>query len=313
MKNFMKFILVLVGTLVLSNAVAADKVVVIPLNSSKKLMNVVTVSAMGGDFTDPVAAVKSITNATSANPYLVIIGPGNYSLTKTIVMKPYVSITGAGQQATKLIGAMSIETLDVSSTVIFGSDNASLSNLAVENTGGDVYSVAIYNDTNSTIIHDVTAYASGGERNYGIVNSNCSPTIKNVTTSASGGTFSDGIFNKSSSPIITNVTASASLGGTSSAGVYNVDSSPIMTDVSFYASGGTTNYGVVDWENSSSIISECKIAGDTKGVKISAAATTRIIRSSIIGGVEGTGTISCVNSDNGIDKELNDSCEEIGP
>lgn len=53
MLKSLSFILALVIALSTSAVVfAADKVVAIPFNSSKKFKNVVTVSATGGDFTD---------------------------------------------------------------------------------------------------------------------------------------------------------------------------------------------------------------------------------------------------------------------
>lgn len=83
---------------------AANQVVVIPLSSSKQLKNVITVSVQGGDFTNPVSTLKSIADATADNLYLVAIGPGVYPLTESLVMKPYVSIVGAGELVTKLTG-----------------------------------------------------------------------------------------------------------------------------------------------------------------------------------------------------------------
>jgi hypothetical protein len=61
-------------------ALAADKLVVIPLfGHSKPLKNVVTVAKLSGKFTDPVAAVNSITDASENNPYFVVIGLGVYT------------------------------------------------------------------------------------------------------------------------------------------------------------------------------------------------------------------------------------------
>ena len=100
MKSFKHCTAVLVSILFLSQAVAAEKVV-IPLDSAKKkLVHIVTVPVGDGDFTDPVAAVDSITDASAAKPYLVMIGPGVYTLTRTLVMKPFVTITGSGQDYT---------------------------------------------------------------------------------------------------------------------------------------------------------------------------------------------------------------------
>lgn len=286
-KNFMQFIVVLVGILFLSQAVAADKVVVIPLSSSKKLMNVVTVSAKGGDFTDPVAAVNSINNASASNPYLVFIGPGNYSLTQTLFMKSFVTIAGAGQDATTLIGAISSSAATEISAIISGADNSTLRDLTVENTGGSDYSIALYNNGTSPVIQDVTAIASGATSNLGVLNISCSSVMTDVTATGSGGTTNRGVANANGS-------------------------SPIMTDVTATASGGTSSYGLRS-HTSSPIIRHCTLDGTTGSIYVTAG-TTRVIRSSIINGVNvESGTLTCVNSDNGVDNELDIDCTVILP
>ena len=161
MRYIIHFAAALTVCLSMSLAVAQDRVVVIPLNSAKELNHVVTVSATGGDFTNPVAAVNSITDASAAKPYLVMIGPGVYTLTQTLVMKPFVTISGSGRNATTLTGAISLGNA-TNSAVISGADNATLRGLTVENTGGGTYSIALLNYGSVPVIQDVTARASGG-------------------------------------------------------------------------------------------------------------------------------------------------------
>ncbi|MHB8789616.1 MAG: hypothetical protein ACYDBT_07020 [Desulfobulbaceae bacterium] len=221
---------------------AADKVVVIPMNSAKMLKNVVTVSEKGGDFTNPVSAVSSITDATANNPYLVLIGPGIYTLTQTLLMKPYVLIAGSGQEATTLKGGISSDTYDAASALVSGSDNAVLCDLSIENTGGGKYSMAMYNGNSSPIIRDVTATASGGDNNRGVYNFESSPVMTDMSATASGGTVSNyGVLSSNSSPNMTNVTATAIGGGS---GVYNVSSDAIMTEIIATAYGGGNASGV---------------------------------------------------------------------
>ncbi len=72
----------------------------------KKYANVIVVAKSGGDFTDPVLAVGSITNASSSNPYLVKITSGVYSIgSNRLVMKPYVDIEGSGEITTRITGS----------------------------------------------------------------------------------------------------------------------------------------------------------------------------------------------------------------
>lgn len=261
-------------------AMAEDRVVVIPLFcGGEALKNVVTVAKANGNFTDPVAAVNSISDASAANPYIVVIGPGIYSLTQTLVMKQYVDIVGSGENVTKITGAISTNDDDISSTLIFGANNATLSSLTMENTGGHWYSFALYNSNASPTISNVTAIASWASidnycvrnvlsspvmtnvtaisvpsdagKSIGVYNtSNSSPTMTNVIANASGGTDNYGIWNASSSPTMINVTATAS-GGSMSFGVCNRGfSSPTMTNVTATASGTGTNRGVYNSSSS---------------------------------------------------------------
>lgn len=284
MRYLIHFVAVLVFSFSLSVAEAQNKVVVVPLNSAKKFDNVVTVSAKGGDFTDPVAAVNSISGATEANPYLVFIGPGVYTLTQTLVMKPYVTIAGSGQNATILTGAISSESFD--SAIVRGADNATLCNLAIKNTGGGEQAFALYNDNSSPIINNVTAIAFGGTF------------------------FNYGVLNGSSSARLTHVIAEA-YGGTSPAGVYNGASQPIMTDVVATASGGSAeSYGVFNY-NSSAVIKQSTLTGSV-GIYVNLG-STKVIRSSIIGAATiddavGTTSLTCVYSDNGTEP-LNSGCQ----
>lgn len=239
------------------NSFAYGKVVVIPLNTTakvvnKKLQNVVIVSKSGGDFSDPVIANDSITDASASNPYLIYIGPGVYVLTETLVMKEHVSIAGAGQNVTKISGNISTESDDASSAVISGVDNTNLSDLTVENMGTRKYSIAIYNNNSSPYIYNISANATGGENNIGIYNFDQStPVIKNVNANAEKGSNNIGIKNLATGNLIMeNVTAIASE-GTNNSGVVNIWPSAIMFNVIARASEGTgINYGVHNYQAS---------------------------------------------------------------
>jgi pectin methylesterase-like acyl-CoA thioesterase len=135
----MKMMLGFIGVLILLaplTAFAQNKVVVIPLfgDDAKPLKNIVTVAKANGMFTDPLAAVNSITDASEINPYVVVIGPGIYTISKTLVMKPYVNITGCGENFTILKGAISKNVYN-ESAIISGIENSALTSLTVENTG----------------------------------------------------------------------------------------------------------------------------------------------------------------------------------
>jgi hypothetical protein len=122
--------------------------------------NVVIVAKSGGDFTDPIAAVNSITDASAAKPYLVKIMPGVYDLgTASLQMKEYVDVEGSGAENTVIMssnnnGAGWICTVG---TVVMAS-NSSISVIKVVNTppatGDFLTSAAI-------VFNDVKAEAEG--------------------------------------------------------------------------------------------------------------------------------------------------------
>lgn len=151
------------------SAYSHQKVVVVPLSLAKKLGNVVTVAKSGGDFTTPAAAMASISDARYDNPYIIVIGPGIYQLSETLVMKNYVSVIGSGQFATILRGAISTVYADQRSALVSGRGTGELSNLAIENSGGSSFSFGIFSfDPDSFVIQNVRVKVSGGNNNRGI-------------------------------------------------------------------------------------------------------------------------------------------------
>jgi hypothetical protein len=308
MRYFVCPIAVLMVCFSISWAAAQDKVVVIPLNSARQLQNVVTVSPKGGDFTDPIAAVNSIT-AAADNPYLVLIGPGIYVLTQTLSMKPYVSITGSGQGITILTGAISSDT-SADAAIVAGADNATLTNLTVENTGGTGgnTAVAIHNNFSSPMIQNVSATASGALFSAGVLNSFSTSRMDNVTASATGSILNIGVYNVGSGTYMTNVTASAE-GGVQNYGVWNAGAPlAIMYNVNADAVNplaGTTSYGIYN-TTASPNLRNCRTDGDTNGIYVDAGSTVRVTQSSILNGfiVEVGGTLTCATSDNGVDLPL---------
>jgi len=206
---------------------ALDKVVVIPLMGSKgkPLKNIVTVAKANGDFTDPVAAMESITDASDSNPYLMVIGPGIYTITSTLQMKRYVDIVGSGRNITILHGAISSDNVDAPSAIISLADRTTLSDLAVSNEGEGQYTTGISgDDTFWTTLERINVYAGKGTiANHGINyfrSSNGGPShgsashiIRNTSVSAHGGQNAVAIFLSSTDATkIENVTAFASQG-----------------------------------------------------------------------------------------------------
>ena len=331
MMNKIVFSLVMLFLLTPLTVFAQDGFYVIPVALNKPLKNVITVAKGNGKFTDPVAAVNPITDASATNPYLVVIGPGVYTVTSPVVMKPYVDIAGSGENVTKITGAFN----SLSSGTVCGANNSALSSLTVENTGGGSISIALYNYNASPRMSNVTAKASGGTSgNVGVYNSSSSSpvmTLVNAVVSGGAGTSNNGILNNSysspvmtlvnavvtggtetfgvsnvfySSPVMTDIHIIAS-GGTSNYGVYNQGSSPIMTNVHAVASGGSKSYGTQNTSSSSPVIRRSTMNGGTDGLFTDTDSTTTVSQSTIINGVSGSGTKSCVACDNGSGGALN--------
>jgi hypothetical protein len=293
------------------NAYAQTKVVVIPMagDDLKQLANIVTVAKKNGDFTDPVAAMKSIEGlADENNRYLLVIAPGVYTLTEALVMHEYVDISGSGQNATMLTGAISSGNRDQTSALIQGANHTGIRSLSIENTGGATYSMGVYNAIASPRISDMTITVTGGIRNYGVLNVTSSPAMSNITISASsesGRNF--GVLNLASSPTMFDMAIAVS-GGERSYGIYNTSpSSPTMSNITILVSGKSisfANYGTYNSSGTSPTMSDMTIevsggAGVNYGIyKASDASFTRI-RNSTISASEGSNNYSVFESGSG--------------
>ena len=289
-----------------SGVQAADRVVVVPLGGGKPLQNVVTVAKGGGKFTDPVAAMNSITDASATNPYLLLIGPGQYTLTSALVMKPFVDVSGSGETVTWLMGAISsgnITIVDETSAIVKGANNTTLSNLSVSNTGGTGYSFGIYTTgLNITArLQQLSVYAIGGVVNIGVLNWEASsPYINgvNIAVQGTGVQSSYGIYNKTNSlPTMIGVNALV-WGGGAATGIYNSESPFVVIDgANIYAYNGTNNRGVVNYDSDGVKIRRSTISGTTDGlVNSSGSINTMVSQSTIINGVSGGG-YTCVACD----------------
>lgn len=143
--------------------------------------NLVTVAKTGGNFSSPIAAIASITNASATNRYLVKINPGTYNLgTSALVMKQFVDVEGSGEDNTIITSSRTNVNFDTCTvgTVEMANDS-SLRRLKVVNTapdaGSDNLTAGIVFNNVKASIEDVkvvvgtdTAY---GARNAGICSS----------------------------------------------------------------------------------------------------------------------------------------------
>jgi len=176
--------------------------------------NVIIVALSGGDFTSPVDAMNSITDASAANPYLVKIMPGIYSISSSLQMKDYVDIEGSGETVTKIVGN------GLSTTV--GTQSCGGSGVVIGGVAAEIRSLTIENS------------AATGQENVGYyacrVFFGHTQKLTNLTISTSGGSANFAIFNNSDSPLITNVIVSAT-GPGSNYGIYNNGSAAVLRDL----------------------------------------------------------------------------------
>jgi hypothetical protein len=132
--------------------------------------NVVVVAQSGGDYTSVQAAFDAIDDASVDNPYLVWVAPGLY--VESVTMKPYVHLQGAGQEATVISSTVGSSSLLPMQATLNLTDDVSLRDLTVVNSGGTAsYYAALMaaEGTTRTLVSDVTARAQGsGDYNFAI-------------------------------------------------------------------------------------------------------------------------------------------------
>lgn len=188
------------GSRVADGAITDEKITG-PISASKleKPANVVVVAKSGGDFTDPVAAINFITGASATNPYLIKILPGIYTLSETLIIKPYVDIEGSGENITKLTatgiptdrggcgtGTGGVVTVKANSEIrlltieSIGIPDSYTANMALFNCDG------VYDFPHAPKVTNVTLIASNGWYNWGVENLGVL-TLTNVTIRANGG------------------------------------------------------------------------------------------------------------------------------
>lgn len=123
----MKFFLIFIFTVLISPLVSyADT-------------RIITVAKQGGDFSNIVDAVNSITDAESNNRYVVSVGPGLFFLNgQQINMKPFVSLVGAGENSTFIQSfAVSSSSLNTGCGVISLVGDSTVESLTIQNIGVD--------------------------------------------------------------------------------------------------------------------------------------------------------------------------------
>jgi len=214
--------------------------------------NVVIVSPSGGDFTNPVDALNSITDASASNPYLVKIMPGVYDIgSSSVQMKEYVDIEGSGENATKITGS--------AGGVVSGASNAEIRFLTINSSA-----VGMYNSNVSPKVLNVTITTIGQGQCFGIYNDNfSSPWLTNVTITVRGQSESIGVMTRNNSMCTINNGEVYVSTGYGNYGIYIFDNAMItMKNVTVKASGGYASFGVFN-DSGSVYIDQSVLSGST--------------------------------------------------
>ncbi len=114
------------------------------------------VSQEGGDFNNLYDAMESISDNSQYNRYTIIIKAGIFIEKYQIIMKPYVNVIGAGQEATILSFDISSNNREDSSAIILSS-NSEISQLTIKTiatTINSTYRIGIYGDEVSNLLVD---------------------------------------------------------------------------------------------------------------------------------------------------------------
>lgn len=185
-----KSVVLLLPLLLSFSAAGMNKVVVIPLSGDdiKPLQNVISVAKSNGDFNNPATALDSIDDADENNPYLIVIAPGIYEISSSLVMKPYVDVAGSGKNVTQIRGAIQGASFSAGALVV-GANNASISDLTLKNTGpgsGGLIRVGIYNNSVTTKLKHLKLMIDGAAILTGISNTNSVVAIDGVDVEVSG-------------------------------------------------------------------------------------------------------------------------------
>ena len=305
--RFQSAIIILVMVFAATSVMAASKVAVIPLYGSKKLKNIVTVSPQGGDFNDPVAAMASITDSSEDNPYQLVIGPGVYTLTQTLEVKSYVAVVGAGL-ATVIQGNISSATENATAALVSCPDNGSISSLYIRNNGGGVgpYAIGLFN-VGECIVNDVDIIVEGSDRNYGVYNYSSFPSLYDVSIKSVGGLTAAGIYNNNSSLFAFDV-FSRGEDGFESEGLINAYGATAAVSNCSFEGSATFGYGIYN-VGADITIRNSHVEGSFRGFYLNGG-TVKILNSSLVGIplFDGSGTYTCLQSNNGATAELGINC-----
>jgi hypothetical protein len=155
---------------------------------------VITVAKGGGDFTDPISAMNSISDASATKPYLIRIMPGVYELGSEayLRLKSFVDIEGSGEGVTKITGGG----FNVLYSIVYadGASNVEIRNLTIATVGTASETAGFNNSGGRVKLSHVTITSAGvGNTSFAIFEPGVELTLSHATLVASGSRATLGI------------------------------------------------------------------------------------------------------------------------
>ena len=210
--------------------------------------NTVIVSPVGPAATDNcqelIGALASITNASANNPYLLVIEPGLYDCgAKSVILKSFVDVEGAGPGATRLQSASSGDFMILASNII-------LRGFSIERTAPSGSASALAGNAVTDVLLTNLHFQSNGtgtavdNRGIALINGS-QATLRDLVSLADGGSGeTSAIFLNASTADMTNVEARGSNGGTGNQGLNASNSGAATARNSIFAGTGANSASV---------------------------------------------------------------------
>lgn len=162
------------------------------LDAQVSSANVIRVSVTGSGFTSVASALISINDASASNRYLVDVGPGVFDETQLCSVPPFVTLRGAGPQATIIRSSRTSSSAGNTSATVNIANRSALQDVRVENVGTSQVATAISGTdlTDETRIFNVIAAVegAGGSEHIALAVVEADLTIESSTLVASGAT-----------------------------------------------------------------------------------------------------------------------------
>jgi hypothetical protein len=276
-----------------------------------------------------LAAMDSITTATSTKPYLLKIEPGNYNLNgQSLVLKPYVDVEGSGEQNTI------IQTNTAITGTVIGASNSEIRFVGISNTGTGLNGTAragisVITGTVNFSVFKVSIVSNGsGTGVQGILNRG-NAKVKSTTLTVAGGSSNSGISNQEGALIVADSTINAVGVGATNYGILSNGGIMTVTSLTANAVGQSANNLALEVSGNVTAINSTfyAVGANSLGVLVNATGVANISNSTLSGAVSvnefGTGVAriatsmlvgpvvnnpKCVSSYNASFNSLNSAC-----